>query len=123
MLTILRWIAFLPAAFVASILVGTGFYWVGTFFGEFYSYVMCGAGGAGAFIAVGLFVSPKRNNAVKWTLIVLSVLIGVLGAVAVALGDDDKLKMAEGISMAIFSLVFAYMPADEVAKLVRIGPD
>lgn len=115
MLTVLRWIAFLPAGFAASVIAGALFGCVGALFSEFIGFTTSGAISAGAFIYVGLVVAPKRNNIVKWTLIVPSVLFGIGSAIGDAQGDD-KLRMSIGISMALCSLVFAAMPAAEIIQ-------
>jgi hypothetical protein len=118
MFAILRWIAFLPAAFLAALIAGEGLYWGGWFFGEFYGYLLSGAGSAAAFVAVGVFVAPKRNNAVKWFLVVISALIGVGAAIGTALGDD-KLRMTAGVSMVLVSLALAFLPAEELMKIIK----
>ena len=115
MLTVLRWIAFLPAGFAAAVIAGALFGFVGARFSEFIGFTTSGAISAGAFIYVGLVVAPKRNNIVKWTLIVPSVLFGIVSAIGDAQGDD-KLRMSIGISMALCSLAFAAMPAAEIIQ-------
>jgi hypothetical protein len=54
MFAFLRWIAFLPVAFLAAVVVGAGMYWAGWFISEFYGYVLSGARGAADFVAMGL---------------------------------------------------------------------
>jgi hypothetical protein len=115
MLTVLRWIAFLPAGFAAAVVAGALFGFVGARFGEFIGFTTSGAISAAAFIYVGLMVAPKRNNIVKWVLIVPSVLFGILSAIGDAYGAD-KLRMSIGISMALSSLAFAAMPTEEIVR-------
>ena len=122
MLTVLRWIAFLPAGFAAAVVAGALFGFVGARFSEFIGFTTSGAISAGAFIYVGLTVAPKRNNIVKWTLIIPSILFGIVSALGDAQGDD-KLRMSIGISMAVCSLAFAAMPVDEILRSDKNGND
>lgn len=115
MLTVLRWIAFLPAGLAAAVFAGTLFGFVGARFSEFIGFITSGAISAGAFIYVGLIVAPKRNNIVKWTLIIPSVLFGIVSAIGET-QSGDKLRMSIGISMAVCSLAFAAMPAEEILR-------
>jgi hypothetical protein len=122
MLAVLRWIVFLPAAFVASCIAGILMKWGGQFYSEFMGFVLSGAFSGGAFICVGLYVAPVRNNLVKWILIIISLLFGIT-ATAGSAYSDDKLKMAIGISMVLFSLVFTVLPADIIVKTVKDAND
>ena len=118
MLTVLRWIVFLPAAFIASVIAGLFMRMAGGFYSEFMAFVFCGAFSGAAFIAVGLFVAPVRSELLKWILIIITILCGVADTYDKAHGDD-KLKMATGISMVLFSLIFILLPADVIAKIVK----
>jgi len=109
----LRWIAYLPAGFAAAIIAGPLFGFVGSRFGEFIGFTTYGAMSASAFIYLGLLVAPKRSNLVKWTLIVPSVLFGIISVISDAQGDD-KLKMSIGVSMVVCSIAFAAIPAVEI---------
>jgi hypothetical protein len=109
---VVRWVAYLPCGFMAALIGG----WVGSAgsrFSEFVGFTTSGAFSAAAFIYVGLAVAPKRNNAVKWTLVIPSCLLGVLSAAGELIGED-KLRMSIGISMAICSLAFAGISANEM---------
>jgi len=112
MLTVLRWVAYLPFGFCAAMIggcVGTA----GARFGEFIGFTTSGAFSAAGFICAGLAVAPKRNNIVKWTLVIPSFFMGILSAIGESL-SEDKLRMSIGISMAVVSLTFAAMPAKEI---------
>ena len=112
MLTVLRLVAYLPSGFIAAMVGG----WVGVAgarFCEFIGFTTSGAFSAAAFVCVGLAVAPKRNNIVKWTLVIPSFFVGVLSAIGESL-SEDKLRMSIGISMAFCSIAFAAMPAKEI---------
>ena len=76
-MTILRWLAFIPAGFVAAIIAGfLGNFGASIFPGiTWVAWSTSGAFSAAAFIFVGLRVAPARNRVAKWTLIILSLLL------------------------------------------------
>lgn len=113
MIDVIRWLFFLPAAFVAAVVASALFTIGGRIFSEFIALSTGGAMGAVAFIMAGLWVAPKKNNAVKWTLIAISTVLGVLSAAGSMLGED-KLKAATGVCMALVSLGFAKMSPHEI---------
>ena len=113
MLDVIRWLLFLPAAFVGSVVASALFTTCGRMFSEFIALSTGGAMGAVAFILAGLWVAPKRNNVVKWTLIAISSVFGILSAAGSMLGDD-KLKVTTGVCMALVSLGFARISPHEI---------
>ncbi len=113
MISVIRWLLFLPAAFGASILASALFTIGGRMFSEFIAFSLGGAMGAVAFIMAGLWVAPKKNGAVKWTLIAISTVLGILSAAGSMLGED-KLKATTGVCMALVSLGFAKMSPHEI---------
>src|SRR2546430_17706913 len=108
MLDVIRWLLFLPAAFVGSVLVSALFTIGGRMFGEFLGLSMGGAMGAVAFMMAGLWVAPKKNNLVKWALIAISTIFGILSAAGSMLGDDS-LKVTTGVCIVLVSLELAQM--------------
>ena len=113
MLNTTRWLLFVPAGFIAAVVASVLGTVAGNQFSEFIGFSTSGALGAAAFIMVGMWVAPRKNNAVKWTLISVSTVFGILSAVGSMLGDD-KLKVATGVSMAVISLGFAKLSPDEI---------
>jgi hypothetical protein len=113
--TVLRWLLFLPAAFVASVIGGFLGTLGGARFSEFIGFTTSGAFSAFAFVMTGMTVAPKRTRTVKWVLIIISALLGIVSAVGSWLGED-RLKMAIGISMVLSSFIFAAVPHDEVVR-------
>ena len=123
MLSCLRWIVFLPAAFLAAGLAGLLMKFVGGFFiSEYIGLTLSGASSGIVFICVGLYVAPKRNDLIKWLLTAIFALCGIAATIGSALGDD-KLRMAVGISMLVCSVVLALVPANEIMKIIMDSKD
>lgn len=116
MIALFRWLLFLPAGFIAAVVAGA----VGSFgagrYSEFVGFTTSGGFSAAGFIYIGMLVAPKRNEIVKWILIVPSFLCGVLSSLADFIAEDDKLRVSMGISMAVLSLLFAAIPAKEMFR-------
>ena len=55
-----------------------------------------------------------RSEMLKWILIIIAILCGVIDAYVNAY-SDDKLKMATGISMVLVSLFYRNETAKEIA--------
>lgn len=116
MLNVLRWIAFIPAAFVASV--------IGSFFGtltggqvsEFIGFTTSGAFAALAFVIAGLLVAPIQTRSVKWVLIALSASLGAVSAYGSWLGDD-RLKVATGLTMLFVSFGVGTFPLTDIPRV------
>lgn len=117
-MTIIRWILFIPFGLLAAILGSYAGLLGGKMFGDFISFTTSGCFGALAFIFVGFKVAPLKNLFVKNTLIVCTVVMGVLSGIGSLLGDD-KLKCATGFSMALVALWFIVVSPAEFNKLVH----
>jgi hypothetical protein len=72
-MTALRWLFFIPLAFVASILAGAFAYWFGFMIvryfdlytiGEVVAWFGSGLGSGVAFIFIGMRIAPLKNNKV-----------------------------------------------------------
>ena len=104
-MNIIRWVFFIPAAFIASIIVGAG----GTYIAEhFYSWqwliwVVSGSFSAGAFILVGVRVAPRMTGIVKWSLIGLLLGLGSSSAIGSLIGNEP-VKAFAGIAMTLIGL-------------------
>jgi hypothetical protein len=119
-LTALRWIAFIPAAFVASVIASFLGTLAGGRFSEFIGFTTSGAFAAFAFVIAGLTVAPVQSKTVKWVLIALSASLGAISAFGSWLGED-KLKVATGLSMLFFSFAIGTMPLTETSRPARTG--
>lgn len=115
-MTILRWILFIPAGVLAGVIASALFRMGAFIFPDIIEFLVSGAAGAAGMIVAGLYVAPKKCAAVKWTLISLAVILGVLSVAGSLLAGDDKLEAAIGISMVIVALGFSATPANEVLE-------
>ncbi|MDO9541004.1 MAG: hypothetical protein Q7J98_01605 [Kiritimatiellia bacterium] len=123
-MTALRWVLFVPAGILAGVLAGTLFRMGSFIFPDIVKFIMCGAGSAAGMVMAGLYVAPKKCPAVKWTMIVLAVILGALSALGSILGAGDKLEAVIGISMVVVALAFSAMPAHEIANAEPVaGPN
>lgn len=115
-MTILRWILFIPAGLLAG-LVASALFRMGAFMlPDIAEFFASGAGGAAGMIMAGLYVAPKKCSAVKWTMIALAVIFGLVSAAGSLLAGDDKLQAAIGISMVLVALGFSATPANELLE-------
>ena len=113
MLKAIRWLLFIPAAFVASVLASVLKNLAGSQISEFIGFALSGVMAAIGFIIAGLWVAPRRGTLAKWTLIAISSVLGLLSAAGSTFGDD-KLKVTTGICMVIASLALAKASPDEI---------
>ena len=103
----LRWILFLPAALVAGMIASAVFRFVAhAYFPELVEVLLCGVSGAVAIMLVGLKVAPRETAGVKWTLIIVIVLLGGLASFGALLGPD-KLQALTGLMAVVAALAFA----------------
>jgi uncharacterized membrane protein YfcA len=113
-MTILRWIAFIPAGIISSVIASALFGMSAFMFPDFVSYFVTGASGAIGLIIGGLYVAPKRNTAVKNTMIVLTVILGVLSTAGSLIAGENMQRVSNGIFMVLFALFFLIIPANEI---------
>jgi hypothetical protein len=125
-MTALRWLFFIPLAFVASIAAGACGYWCGNisvrYFGlgasgEVISWTMSGIGSGFALIVVGLGIAPVRNNKVKWTLIAIVVAFGTISAIGEIFGSGNKVGAVAGVSMILVGIGAVRMPVEQLLEL------
>jgi hypothetical protein len=105
---IIRWVFFIPAAFVASIFAGAA----GTYIAKhLYSWqwliwVVSGCFSAVVFILVGVRVAPRMTGIVKWSLIGLLLGLGSSSAIGSLIGHEPVEAIA-GIAMTVIALACA----------------
>jgi len=88
----------------------------GVFFGlEWLRWSTSGAFSATAFIIVGIKVAPSKSNAVKWVLISIIMILGLVSAVGAFIGDNPVSSLA-GIAMFLVAGGFIKMDASEIAS-------
>jgi hypothetical protein len=112
----IRWIFFIPVGILAGVLASAAFRF-GTFmFPEIIRLLVCGATGAGSMIFAGLYVAPVRCATVKWTLVVLAIVLGVLSVLGTIIGGRDKLEVAIGIATVLTALALSGSRVEELAE-------
>jgi hypothetical protein len=118
---VIRWILFIPAAFVASVIIGALAKWVTDgFFGlEWLGWSTGGGFSAAAFIFIGIKVAPRKSNVVKWVLIVITLLLGLLSAFGAFIGDNPISSLA-GIAMVLLGAGFARMDVSEITEAEEV---
>lgn len=116
-MTVLRWIAFIPAGFVAAIIAGfLGNFGASIFPGiTWIAWSTSGAFSTAVFIFVGLKVAPRRNRIAKWTLIILTLILGLIAGLGSLLGDQP-VSVFCGVAMILVSIGFMSINPEEIAK-------
>jgi len=118
-MTVLRWILFLPASFVGGVLASFLLRMGAFIFPEIIRLLVCGAGGAAGMVYCGLYVAPRKTQAVKWILIVLAALLGLMSTLGSLLAGEDKLEAAIGISMLVTALAFSGIKPEGITETAQ----
>jgi len=113
-MTLLRWILFLPAAFVGGVIASFLFRMGSFIFPEIIRFLLCGAGGAAGMVFSGLYVAPRKTKVAKWVLILLATLFGLLSALGSLLAGENKLEATIGIAMILTAFAFLGVKPDEI---------
>ena len=119
-MNVIRWVIFIPAAFVASVLTGTA----GTYIAEhLYSWkwliwVVSGSFSAGAFIVVGIKTAPRITSAVKWSLFGLLLGLGAVSTIGSLIGDEPVRAFA-GIAMMFIAGVSSMWSVTDIEGLKK----
>ena len=102
-MNVLRWVFFLPAGFVSSVLSGYLATTVTELFGgaSWYSWMLSGAVSGVVFILVALAIAPKDHPVAKWVVFSVVVLLGVASALGPILVGKDMVRSLAGVAMAI----------------------
>jgi hypothetical protein len=112
----IRWLLFLPAAIVAGMIVSFLLRMGSFLFPEIIQFIACGAGGSAGTVLCGLYVAPRKTQMVKWTLIILAALLGLVSALGVLLAGKDKLEATIGISMIMTAFTFSGFKPNEITE-------
>lgn len=118
-MTVLRWILFLPASFVGGVIASFLFQMGAFIFPEIIRFLACGAGGAAVMVFSGLYVAPRKTKVVKWILILLAALLGLLSALGSILAGKDKLEAAIGIAMVVTAFAFSGVKPDKITETAQ----
>ena len=116
-MSVIRWILFIPTAFVASVIIGALANKVaGSFIGlEWLGWTTSGGFSAAAFVFIGIKVAPGKSNGVKWVLIVITMLSGFLSAIGAFISDNPISSLA-GIAMVLVGAGFTRMDVSEITE-------
>jgi hypothetical protein len=117
LMTGLRWLAFVPLAFIASVVAGAFGTFVADFMGRapWFQHTVSGIFSGAAMILVGARVAPRRTQAVKWILIGLLAVLGVIAALGGLLGPD-RTKALTGVTMVLTGLGFMKLAPSDLAQ-------
>lgn len=118
-MAIFRWIIFLPAAFIVSILIGAMMKFAAqVYFPEWISWGVSGAFSGVAFMLTGFRIAPRITKMVKWTLIVIVGMIGLMSAIGSLIGEN-KIGALAGAIMVVVAFLFTDKPVDEISAEVK----
>ena len=118
-MTLLRWILFLPAAFVGGVIASFLFRMSSFILPEIIGFLLCGSVGAAGMVFSGLYVAPRKTKVVKWILILLAALLGLLSALGSLLAGKDKLEVVIGIATILTAFAFSGVKPDEIIETTQ----
>jgi len=107
-----RWIAFLPLAFGASVLIGAIATWLSTLFGasSWYIWLVSGAASGTAFFFVALQVAPSASPIVKWTSVMVVGILGLLATLGPLMTGNEPMRSLAGAVMVFLAVYYARRP-------------
>ena len=113
-----RWFAFIPVAFVASVLAGAALSYLGSLMGgsTWYIWLVSGAASAAAFFATAFAIAPQSTEAVKWSSVVVVGTLGALSAVGALVAGREPTSSLAGLTMVGFAVYVARQPFDALTK-------
>jgi hypothetical protein len=130
-MTALRWLSFIPLAFLASMLAGAVGYWSVEFSavryfgleesGRAIAWIGSGLGSGFGFMLVGMKIAPLRNNKVKWTLVTIVVAFGTISAIGEFFGGDNKVAALAGVATVMIGIGAARTSVEEFITLMQIN--
>ena len=114
-MTIVRWLLFIPAAFVVAVIVGALMNFVSQiFFPEWISWCISGAFSGAGFMLTGFKVAPRITRTVKWILILIVGVIGLMSAIGSLIGENKTAVLA-GAIMVVIAVSFIGKSIDEIS--------
>ncbi len=114
----LRYVLFIPAALLVSIVCGVFGNWLGNFGiwilegNEILGWILSGALSGVFFVNTGMQVAPNATKTIKW--IVLSVLFFLGGLSALSFFVSDGLSFIAGIMMILVGLIYLKLQPNEM---------
>jgi hypothetical protein len=120
-----RWIAYIPAGILASLIAGVGGSFIGEiaanrFMGgaEWPAATYSGAFSALAFVVVGLNVAPVQTGKVKLSLIVIAACFGAASFLGGFIGENDPLV---GFAMLVSAIACLKFPLSEQSSTSQLS--
>lgn len=116
MINKLRWLAFVPLALLASLLVGAAATWLTELFGgaAWYVWLVSGAASAWAFFFVALHVAPAISPVVKWVSVIVVGVLGLVSALGALMAGREPIRAITGAVMVGFAVYYARRPTAAV---------
>ena len=111
---IVRYILFIPAAFLASVIISALTKFVGSMlFGDIIGGIVSGFGGV-SFIMAGLYVSPNKTDVLKNVLAVVLLLVSILAVYGSQLNTEYTSQIWAPVFAAIIAISSFTRPADKL---------
>lgn len=122
----IRWILFVPGAFVASVLAGAAGNLLGSFWGSLFgwmtwdflsedrlAWIFSGLFSGAAFVWAGAHIAPEVTRLVKWLLVGLLAVIGLMSVGGGFVEGGNRVAAWAGAMMVVIAVVYAQMPAGD----------
>lgn len=111
-----RWIVCIPAGFLASVILGAAASWITDAFGGagWYIWLVSGAASAFAFFWIAFHVAPARTSALKWAVVVIVGLLGLMAAVGPLLVQREPARAFAGVAMIFMAIAYARVSVAQV---------
>lgn len=122
-MTSLRWMAFLPLGFVASVVAGAiGNLVIDQYFqSPWLTWTISGVFSGASFLYVGTEVAPTVNGVVKWVLIAIVGLLGAAALVGPLLSGREPERSLAGAAMIVVALSFTRTRVEEIVEIIDSG--
>jgi hypothetical protein len=123
MLNSIRRLAWLPLAFIASILAGAAATWMTEFAGgsAWYVWLISGTVSGWMFFYVGLHVVPTTSAFVKWTSVIVVGTLGLMAALGPLMRGSEPVRAIAGAAMILVAVHYARLPVKKIGA--EIGAD
>lgn len=120
----LRWILAIPLGFVASVLAGVAGGWFAHFYGQptWWVHLISGVASGVSFFWVAYRVAPAANTRLKWILVCVVGILGVLSFAGPIIARKQWFQSLEGLGMMLMAVVYSRQSKSELAGHVVVIP-
>lgn len=121
-----RWILFLPGAFVASLVAGVVGNLIGNFWGTYFdwmtpwfltaeqlAWLISGLLSALTFIWAGALIAPKVSSTVKWLLVGTVIVLGLASTLGGFVEGGNPVASLAGLAMIAIGIGYARIPLED----------